>query len=159
MKTAFSLIRNGIKATVRGRDIGKGIWTLIKKSKAYSVPDLIRWADSWKNSEIEKALKINAHNKIQLIHDKFDTLYALTDGANSVSEVTDRCRTLFSDDIEGVTLSSIHRAKGLEAKNVFILRPDLLPHPAAKGAEQLQQEDNIRYVAVTRAKETLTWVM
>ena len=156
---AFTLIRNGIKATVRGRDIGKGIISLIKKSKAYSVDELIRWADNWRIAEITKATRLDSKDRIQIIQDKFDTLYALTDGANSVADVVERCETLFSDDNIGVTLSSIHRAKGLEADNVFILRPDLLPHPAAKSPEQLQQESNLRYVAVTRAKKKLTWVL
>jgi len=144
---------------VRERDIGKGIWTLIKKSKATSVPELIKWANTWKINEIAKAMKINAQTKIQSTQERFDTLYALTEGANSVEEVSRRCMDIFSDDRVGVTLSSIHRAKGLEADNVFILRPDLLPHPAAKSPEQLQQESNLKYVAVTRAKNTLTWVL
>lgn len=156
---AFSLIRKGIKATVRGRDIGKGIVSLIKKSKAYSVDELIRWADNWRISEITKATKLDSQEKVQLIQDKFDTLYALTEDADIVSNVVDRCNELFSDDRVGVTLSSIHRAKGLEADNVFILRPDLLPHPMAKSPEQKQQESNLRYVAVTRAKNSLTWVL
>ena len=46
-------------------------------------------------------------------------------------------------------------AKGLETDNVFILRPDLIPHPSAETASEIQQERHLWYVAVTRAKRNL----
>jgi superfamily I DNA/RNA helicase len=52
----------------------------------------------------------------------------------------------------------VHRAKGLEAKNVFILKPELLPHPMAKQPWQQEQERNIKYVAFTRALESLQFI-
>jgi superfamily I DNA/RNA helicase len=57
-----------------------------------------------------------------------------------------------------VWLSTIHRAKGDEAERVYILRPDLLPHPRARTPQQQEQEQNLRYVAFTRAKEALSFV-
>lgn len=58
----------------------------------------------------------------------------------------------------GTLLSSIHRAKGMEAKRVFILRPDLMPHPKAKSEWEMGQEKNLQYVAQTRAIEELVFV-
>lgn len=58
----------------------------------------------------------------------------------------------------GTLLSSIHRAKGMEAKRVFILRPDLMPHPKAKSEWEMGQERNLQYVAQTRAIEELVFV-
>jgi hypothetical protein len=37
----------------------------------------------------------------------------------------------------------------LEADRVFIERPDLLPHPETKRDWQVEQEQNILYVALT----------
>ena len=155
---AFSLIRRGIKATIRGRDIGKGLVTLIKKSCATDVSDLIDWMGRWKSKEMEKAIRIGAEDKIAYITDRFETLYALTDGADTVAQVAERCQSLFADEKSGVTLSTVHRAKGLEADRVFIIRPDLMPHPAAKRAIDIQTEENIRYVAVTRTLKELVFV-
>lgn len=77
-----------------------------------------------------------------------------------VSSMLKEIDHLFSDDPEPgvIQLSTIHRAKGLEWNVVFILRPDLLPHPSATTEEELQQEENACYVGATRAKDRLHYV-
>ncbi len=54
-----------------------------------------------------------------------------------------------------VTLTTAHRSKGLEFDRVFIVEPELFPHPRAKTQEALAQEDNAKYVAFTRAMNEL----
>ena len=56
-----------------------------------------------------------------------------------------------------VSLSTMHRAKGLEANNVFIAYPELLPSPMCKDDNewQMEMEKNLEYVALTRAKKKL----
>jgi superfamily I DNA/RNA helicase len=50
-----------------------------------------------------------------------------------------------------VTLTTAHRAKGLEFNRVFIMGTEMFPHPKAKTPEEMVQEDNAWYVALTRA--------
>jgi superfamily I DNA/RNA helicase len=57
-----------------------------------------------------------------------------------------------------VTLSTIHKAKGLEAERVFILDAWRLPSFYAKLPHQLEQEYNLLYVAITRAQRELYYV-
>lgn len=57
-----------------------------------------------------------------------------------------------------VRLSTIHKAKGLEADNVYLLCPKLIPSKLAETAWQKQEEENLRYVAYTRAKKHLNIV-
>jgi hypothetical protein len=61
---------------------------------------------------------------------------------------------------EGILFSSVHRAKGLESKRVFILKTKNapMPHPMAKTGWARAQEYNLMYVAVTRAIEELVYV-
>jgi hypothetical protein len=54
-----------------------------------------------------------------------------------------------------VVLTTAHRSKGLEFSRVFILRYDLFPHKKATRKEDLEQEENSRYVAITRAQDEL----
>ena len=61
---------------------------------------------------------------------------------------------LYSRGKGAVTLSTVHRAKGLEAERVIILRPDLLPLAVERTWEKVQ-ERNVKYVALTRSKREL----
>lgn len=155
---AFALIRSGIKASIKGRDIGKGLTALIKKSKADDVNSLMTWLNDWKFKEMTKAILLGADSKISYITDRVATIEALSDGADTVANVVGRCETLFSDDKSGVTLSTIHKAKGNEAKRVFVLRPDLIPHPGAKKDEAKRQESNLEYVCYTRSMDELIFI-
>lgn len=61
-------------------------------------------------------------------------------------------------DKNSILISTIHGAKGLEAKHVFIVRPDLIPHPLATKEIELIQEQHLHYVGITRAKLNLCFV-
>ena len=54
-----------------------------------------------------------------------------------------------------IVLTTAHRSKGLEFSRVYILRYDQFPHPKAEREEDLQQEENMKYVALTRAQNEL----
>lgn len=62
---------------------------------------------------------------------------------------------VFAPQVGAVRCLTIHKAKGLEADRVFLIRPDLLPHRLAERSWQRTQEENLLYVALTRAKEDL----
>jgi superfamily I DNA/RNA helicase len=52
-----------------------------------------------------------------------------------------------------VILTTAHKSKGLEFSRVYILRYDQFPHPKAKSDEDLQQEENAKFVALTRGQD------
>ncbi|MCW3839396.1 ATP-dependent DNA helicase UvrD2 [Micromonospora yasonensis] len=59
--------------------------------------------------------------------------------------------------VEGVTLASLHSAKGLEWDAVFLvgLAEGTLPTAYAKTPEQVEEERRLLYVGITRAREWL----
>lgn len=60
------------------------------------------------------------------------------------------------DSTNYIRVLTIHQAKGLQAEKVFILDADLLPFKHKNMLEwEERQEDNLTYVAYTRAKDTL----
>ena len=65
------------------------------------------------------------------------------------------------DRTDVVTLMTIHAAKGLEFKNVFIigLEEGIFPHSNCfEDDKELEEERRLCYVAITRAKEKL-WLV
>ena len=78
---------------------------------------------------------------------------ALQDGcsARTMAELLKHLDSLFSNDVARITLSTIHKAKGLEWPQVALLGPSLLR--LGRG-----QEDNLAYVAVTRAQSDLLYL-
>jgi superfamily I DNA/RNA helicase len=160
VSAAMALLRSDKRARVAGRDIGAGLKALIKKlakgRAANSVPELLSKLAAWESREIARLLAADKENQVDAIRDKVATLMMITNGADSVTHVEERIDSLFTDDGLGqagvVTCSSVHRAKGLEAKRVFVLRDTLYPR-----GESIE-EQNIEYVAITRAQETLVWV-
>lgn len=161
VRTCFQLIKNGVRADIRGRDIGKGLINLVNKQKAVDVGDLIGKIDDWYHEECQKeARKKNPDDaKLIALEDKKACIDVFSEGATTIAEVVGNIERMFSDkDSSGVQLSSIHRAKGLEASHVYLLEPGLLPHPMAKNDWQREQEKNLDWVARTRAINTLTYL-
>lgn len=162
---AFELIRNGIKAVILGRDIGKGLIDLIEKTeKRNSIGNLAQLSyalSEYLQEETGKLLAQNKETKAQHLQDSVETIFALSDGCNTIPELKERIDNVFSDNQQGVVFSSIHKSKGAESERVFILHPELMPHPMALKSgnpEALQQELNIKYVALTRSKSELYFV-
>ena len=60
-------------------------------------------------------------------------------------------------DPEGVVLTTMHKAKGLEWKMVFVIdvNQDLVPHKNAEKTEETEEERRLFYVSMTRAADTL----
>lgn len=68
-----------------------------------------------------------------------------------------------SDGRIGVTLSTVHSAKGLEFPVVFVsgMEQGLFPHFRARTTGRMDEERRLFYVAITRARERLylTWAL
>lgn len=155
---AFELIRKGIKAVIRGRSIGKGLITLVRKMKTNDIHVMLTSLREYHDAEYAKLSDAGKSAAAQALNDNFETIVALCDGISNVAELEIRINGVFSDKVEGVTFSSIHRAKGLEADRIYLMRPDLLPHPSAKQDWEMQQEANLEYVAKTRPRKEFIFV-
>jgi len=162
VKPCFSLIRDGVKAVILGRDIGQNLISLLKKvqkrARVTNLRDTLWEMQEYVREEVEKLLDSDKGTRAQILEDKRDTILALSDGCRTVAELEQRIAQVFSDDKAGVTLSTVHKFKGGEAERVFILEPGLMPHPRCSQEWELVQEKNIQYVAYTRSKRELYFV-
>jgi superfamily I DNA/RNA helicase len=147
ISTCLGFLAAGKPATIAGRDIGAGLLALVNKSKAATVPALLEWIDAWEKAE---CVRLMARKRdTQPATDKADCIEALTDGATSVAEVRARIEALFSDkdDSHRIVCTTTHKAKGLERNRCWIL--------ADTFSTATTEEDNLWYVAITRAKSEL----
>ena len=158
---ALGLIAKGKKAVVRGRDIGKNVSKLaIKLSKNladHDVPELCARIADYAREESVKMRKARKDAQAQQIEDMGETLLALLNGISSLSALDARIESLFSDDVVGVVFTSGHKSKGLEADVVVWLAPEKNDQieMRAKNDAAITQENNLRYVTVTRAMKIL----
>ncbi|WP_328468999.1 ATP-dependent DNA helicase UvrD2 [Streptomyces sp. NBC_00448] len=80
-----------------------------------------------------------------------------------VTELDERANAQHAPTVEGVTLASLHAAKGLEWDAVFLvgLTEGTLPITHAKTDEQIEEERRLLYVGVTRARLhlSLSWAL
>lgn len=171
-------IRAGKAARIEGKDVAAGLRSIVKRWKPKNVQQLVDRIETWKENEAAKLVKKKAADldaKLEEVNDKAEILLALTDGLADPAEIFVRLDRLFGDNEDNpppqIVCSSIHKAKGLEARRVFILKATLYPQrkkfmrdgyseaEALRMAQNEEEERNLDYVAQTRAIDTLVWVV
>ena len=161
IRACLQLIARKQPARVIGRDLGKSLVALAKEgAKLRKLDEFpIGLEEACAHRAKKFAGRKNAEAQLRALDDRREGLLACYDAMDptSYADFYDQINGLFSQDRAVITLSSIHRAKGLENDRVFILRPDLLSKFGKQDWEQVQ-ERNLHYVAVTRAKHELIFV-
>ncbi|MBA2808831.1 ATP-dependent DNA helicase UvrD2 [Streptomyces sp. KM273126] len=80
-----------------------------------------------------------------------------------VAELDERANAQHAPTVQGVTLASLHSAKGLEWDVVFLVgvAEGMMPITYAKTDEQVEEERRLLYVGITRARERLhvSWAL
>lgn len=90
-----------------------------------------------------------------LRHEEGNSAVSLADFLSEVSLLTDE-ESSDTDDGEKVSLMTVHSAKGLEFKNVFVvgMEENLFPSGMAGNSPRaMEEERRLFYVAITRAEE------
>lgn len=167
-------LKLGKKAYIRGKDIGRNMKNVIKSTKQEKINAdckedglFVRLYDDvfvTRNKIMEKsAVDAKTAMKSPIIDAKLDMIKALevlSEGLTTTEELMAKIDEIFPkrDRKDGIALSTVHKAKGLEARNVYIVCRSLMPSKSAKKDWEIQQEHNLMYVAYTRAKEKLGFV-
>lgn len=159
---AYQLLNTNTPCHVRGRDIGEGLVKLINKQGCITVRELIVRLNEEYTVEMETAGLKEDDDKMQRLEDKYGSALLFCNRAklNDAPEVVVQCINALFEQGRGVCLSTVHKAKGLEARRAFILNHDLHSTFTQRARHQWQkeQERNILYVAVTRAKRELVYM-
>jgi superfamily I DNA/RNA helicase len=153
----YSLITQGKSAYILGRDMTKGLVSHVKKVSGNNMSMTShRFADDLAKDFRYQYDKLVAKEKTfqaNALEDKVECLNIFADKASSVGGIIKEIQKVFDSKGRGdIMLSTVHKAKGLEADNVYLLATERMPHPKT---DNMQEEMNICYVAITRAKVNL----
>lgn len=173
MKIYNDFIRMGKKCQIKGKDIGLNLKRLVKSVHQEELnlgleKDglFVRLYNSLFETRDKIMKQTNLDNKTVMVNSKIinkldmiRALEVLSEGLKTSDELIDKINQMFSDKkINGISLSTIHKAKGLEANNVYIACPSLMPCKSASQEWEILQEKNLMYVAYTRAKNKLCFI-
>ena len=119
-----------------------------------------------KNLAVKNQCKISDVVKESSVVDYYDRILSfesLLEPNMTKSQILQSLNDLFVNDQQKVEketmlLSTVHRAKGLEADHVHILCPSLMPSKFANMEWEKKSEENIIYVAWSRAKNSLNFI-
>lgn len=163
VQTYLWLMKNRVKSKIRGKDIGEGILGLLTKIGVKRLEDLKNCLDEEYDRLMAKlkargVKRPDYHPKAELLLQRSEVLLCLAEQMTSVKELRECIEDIFTDEVKGILLSTIHKSKGLENNTIYFLCPELIPSRFAVMDWQFEQEQNLRYVAITRAKKHLIYV-
>ena len=165
---ALTLIRSGRRARIEGRDLGQKLLSHVKNADSgyafKGLAELIMELEDWGRRQANTLAQRERHSQAELLLDEVDCAVLLMErcleqGMDDFDDLSRMVNDLFGEDVSSaatITLSSVHKAKGREWPRVFILGPDdYMPFHLATADWELQQEQNLIYVAKTRAAHFL----
>lgn len=166
----MKLIESGLTAIVKGKDIAQSLQALIEKSNETTIEGVLDFLEKEKTKMVafiraeRKCSESDAKNtsKYKKLEDNCKCIQNICMyHIDNVAQLKSYILRIFSDEKikNAITLSTVHKAKGLESDRVLILLPNKLPLTWKNQQDwQLKQEENLKYVAITRAKKELVIV-
>lgn len=158
---AYQLIAQGVACNILGKEIGEGLIELIEQMNSRTVDGLMTKLEAYRLRETTKLREKEEDVKADAIDDRVACIMtfaeSLREGERTLAILIKRIESLFEDKAGVLTLCTAHKSKGKEWPTVAILEPELMPG-RARNQWQAEQEDNLIYVAVTRAQERLIWI-
>ncbi len=173
LSIGFTFMREGVPFHIAG---GADLYArMLRLATRWKVPDSVTLRmrlEVYRDAEVSRLRGMNASSaRIDAVCDEVDMLQTIIKAVEEESEqayttltaVTQKISALKAEQEtnggKGLLLSTIHKAKGLEWDHVYLLGADtLMPSRYATTAFDKSQEDHIRYVAITRARFTLTYL-
>lgn len=176
----LSLAKNGIPVYMEDKSIVDDIKKIITKAKCTSIRGLkthlekaitsyydkvkklaMKKAESVEDNEKKAEEVADATSKIDSINFLNAILKSYIKAGNSLSTTTENFTKYVTNLLNivpspnCVRICSVHKAKGLEAENVFVLNEGKIAYDFRQSKEQNVQEKNLSYISMTRAKNGL----
>ena len=172
VQMAYALLRARVPFRMLGKDFGRGVCALVESvgvSSAQGVLDALRARldrleredqrarDAGKLDDGPSPATATLRERVEVLLAVLDTM----DGEPTAAELCAELESLFSADADGaecVTLATVHGAKGGEWERVWVLDRELLRAKGGSSPQRCVELANVRFVALTRAKQSLFFV-
>lgn len=163
LSSALELWKNGVKFTLNaGAEMIDPLFNLLDRLDKTSARAFTASLEAWYVTETKRAETAGS----AMWAERCESHYGMLKVAADYAKTPDRIQQLLNDLLRStrktsILLSSVHKVKGLEADFVYLLKETFERHKPQRGEKKRtpsQEELNIEYVAITRAKKTLTWV-
>lgn len=164
-RLAMKLFASGKSVECNGKDIGAGLKSTInriasgKQSDSMPTIEFLSRLRRWADREVERRPA-----RKQSVSDKLIALQALAEHHQTVGAVRKHIDNLYVDADNNERrpaeyhLSTGHKSKGREWDRVGFLDAHLIPSKYAIQDWQIEQEMNLRYVMITRARQELVYL-
>ena len=156
VKAFIKFIKCGKKCSILGKDFGDELINLINNvTGIYEFENmLVRLESKLKAKGIQKPMNSEIYRSLD---EKVNILIDLYNYFGDLNTVRNRMHDIFTDESNGVVLSTIHKSKGLEANNVYFLNQELIPSKYATTELAKYSEKCLKFVGITRSKNKLIY--
>jgi DNA helicase II / ATP-dependent DNA helicase PcrA len=155
VRVALRLIKAQIPCRILGDRLIDDLKNIVKNRKGTTLDDFSSALDKYEQYVTKDVSPYIA----EMVKDKCDCIRMVLPLCTTRQDIEPTLDSfLRPKDPDHVRLSTIHKSKGLEAPNVFILFPPI-QSPYAVTPEQIAQEDNLRYVAESRTSLNTYYVV
>ena len=160
-------VSQGQKMYFRGEELGRNLKICADCAYGDTIIEIInsmkkRLIATWDFLTNEYDLdprETSTDSRIVSLLDTIKTMENLPKTVETRADLEKFIKDIFSDEgKDGIQLSTIHRAKGLEADNVFIICPSLIPSRLSTMDWEIEEEKHLQYVMCTRPKNRLNFV-
>jgi superfamily I DNA/RNA helicase len=160
ISAALKLIATRRRALVLGRAVGQSLLEIVRDcGNARTIADLSHGVTRWRDRELKRLEDMDGVDDLkQSVQDRHNGLQAVLRSCRCPAEVEPCINDLFADkDAAGaVIFSTVHRAKGSEAERIWLIDT---PSRQPTTDWEARQQENLRYVALTRSKHLLAFVV
>lgn len=170
IEQCLDFIRRDMPAAIIGKDASKPIKKImqaLEQMEDFDFCDFSEYLDLYiekttelykKQSRPEMAIMsmLDYSSSLRFVYEKG----VIGHGINTMKGLSLYLDSLFKEDPEvgRISLCTAHKSKGLQGKNIYVLRSDLLPHPRAIMPWEQVQENNLLYIICTRSQQTLNFI-
>jgi superfamily I DNA/RNA helicase len=165
VRAFYALLKEQIPAAILGKDIGKTLVAIAEKKLGggLNFQMMERAIDTWAEQAHNKAASKEQYAKMAAVRDNQEIFHIINGVIKEQKEQYHRqfvleIKRIFEPENAPVILCTIHKSKGFEWPNVWFMDPHLIPGRWAKDPADIEQENNLKYVGITRAKNTLSFV-